>query len=46
MENMGFGLFAAAFGMGMTLAFLYALGWIIRALLKIFPLTEEEKNEK
>ena len=47
MSNMGFGLFTAAFGMGMTLLFLYTLGWIIRILIKLFPPTEEEdKAEK
>ncbi len=45
MNNMGFGLFAAGFGITMTLLFLYALGWIIRILLKLFPRTEEEERE-
>ncbi len=45
MSNMGFGLFAAGFGMGMTLLFLYTLGWIIRILIRLFPRTEEEESK-
>jgi Na+-transporting methylmalonyl-CoA/oxaloacetate decarboxylase gamma subunit len=46
MSNMAFGGFAAVAGIGITLLVLYILGWIIRLMLKLFPVTEEEKETK
>lgn len=45
MSNMTFGWFAAVAGIGITLLVLYILGLIIRLMLKIFPITEEEEKE-
>jgi len=42
---MAFGWFSAVFGIGITLLVLYILGLIIRLLIKLFPVTEEESKE-
>ena len=39
----GFGLTMMVFGMGVTLLTLYLLGWVIRLLIKLFPVKKEEK---
>ena len=44
MSNMTFGWFAAGLGIGLTLLVLYVLGLIIRLLIKLFPVTEEEQK--
>ena len=46
MSNMAFGGFAAVAGIGITLLVLYILGLIIRLLIKLFPVTEEEETKK
>ncbi len=44
MSDMTFGWFAAGMGIGITLLVLYILGLIIRLLLKLFPVKEEEEK--
>ena len=46
MSNMTFGWFSAGMGIGITLLVLYILGLIIRLLIKLFPITEEEQTKK
>ena len=46
MSNMTFGWFSAVAGIGITLLVLYVLGLIIRLMIKLFPVTEEEEPKK
>jgi hypothetical protein len=45
MTNMQFGWFSAVAGIGITLLVLWILGLIIRLLIKLFPVTEEEPKK-
>ena len=46
MSNMQFGWFSAGVGITITLLVLWILGLIIRLLIKLFPVTEEEETKK
>ena len=45
MKDLAFGLTMTFMGMGVTLITLYLLTWVIRALNKLFPFQEKEKEK-
>ncbi len=45
MKDLAFGLTMTVMGMGVTLLTLYLLALVIRLLIKLFPLKEEEESK-
>lgn len=45
MSDMQFGLFSMVAGMTITFITLYAIGWLVKLMTKLWPYKEEEEKK-